>query len=76
MLSGTTTEGIVGQLSETRGLNLTIQTYQTSVDGLTALQEGGVSAYFGDQAILRYQLGEMRPPIPLKFLPNQFSFEP
>ena len=76
VLSGTTTEGIVGQLSETRGLNLTIQTYQTHVDGLTALQGSGVSAYFGDQAILRYQLGEMRPPIPLKFSPNQFSFEP
>lgn len=76
VLAGTTTEGIVGQLSETRILDLTINTYQTHVEGLTALEEGDVAAYFGDQAILRYQLGEMRPAIPLKFSPNQFSFEP
>lgn len=76
VLAGTTTEGIVGQLSEARVLDLTINTYQTHVEGLTALVEGDVAAYFGDQAILRYQLGEMRPAIPLKFSPNQFSFEP
>ncbi len=76
VLAGTTTEGIVGQLSEARALDLTINTYQTHVEGLTALEEGEVAAYFGDQAILRYQLGEMRPNIPLKFSPNQFSFEP
>jgi len=76
VLGGTTTEGIVGQLSEARALDLTINTYQTHVEGLTALEEGEVAAYFGDQAILRYQLGEMRPNIPLKFSPNQFSFEP
>ncbi|MDG1370197.1 MAG: amino acid ABC transporter substrate-binding protein [Paracoccaceae bacterium] len=76
VLASTTTEGIVGQLSEARILKLTINTYQTHVEGLTALEEGDVAAYFGDQAILRYQLGEMRPAIPLKFSPNQFSFEP
>ncbi len=76
VLSGTTTELVVSQLSEARALDLTIRTYNTHVDGLNALQDGDVSAYFGDQAILRYQLGEMRPPIPLKFSPNQFSFEP
>jgi len=76
VLAGTTTEGIVGQLSEARRLDLTINTYRTHVEGLTALEEGDIAAYFGDQAILRYQLGEMRPPIPLKFSQNQFSFEP
>jgi len=76
VLSGTTTEVIVSEMSETRQLDLTIQSYDTHIDGLNALQDGDVSAYFGDQAILRYQLGEMRPAIPLKFSPNQFSFEP
>lgn len=76
VLAGTTTEVVVSKLSEARNLDLTIQSYETHVDGLNALQEGDIAAYFGDQAILRYQLGEMRPPIPLKFSPNQFSFEP
>ena len=76
VLAGTTTEIVVSQLNEARNLDMTIMSYDTHVDGLNALQEGEVSAYFGDQAILRYQLGEMRPPIPLKFSPNQFSFEP
>lgn len=76
VLAGTTTEVIVSEMSETRQLDLTIQSYDTHIDGLNALQDGDVSAYFGDQAILRYQLGEMRPAIPLKFSPNQFSFEP
>jgi len=76
VLSGTTTEVIVSEMSKTRQLDLTIQSYDTHIDGLNALQDGDVSAYFGDQAILRYQLGEMRPAIPLKFSPNQFSFEP
>ena len=76
VLAGTTTEGVVSQLNEARNLDFSIQSYDTHVDGLNALQEGEISAYFGDQAILRYQLGEMRPPIPLKFSPNQFSFEP
>lgn len=76
VLSGTTTEVVVSQLNEARNLDLTIMAYDTHVHGLNALQEGEVAAYFGDQAILRYQLGEMRPPIPLKFSPNQFSFEP
>ena len=76
VVAGTTTEVVVSKLSDTRNLDLTIKSYDTHVDGLNALQEGEIAAYFGDQAILRYQLGEMRPPIPLKFSPNQFSFEP
>lgn len=75
-LAGTTTETIVGSLSETENLNLTIQTYATHTDGLNALEQGEISAYFGDQAILRYQLGLMRPAVPLQFSSNQFSFEP
>lgn len=76
MLAGTTTEAIVSTLSAERGLNLDERVYQTHVEGLEALEEGEISAYFGDQAILRYQLGQLRPSVPLQFSPNQFSFEP
>ena len=33
-------------------------------------------AYFGDQAILRYQIGALRPSTPIVFSPEQYSFEP
>jgi polar amino acid transport system substrate-binding protein/glutamate/aspartate transport system substrate-binding protein len=75
-LAGTTTEAIVKSLSEKQALNLTLRSFESHVDGLTALENGEVSAYFGDQAILRYQIGRMRPSVPLQFSPNQFSFEP
>ena len=76
VLSGTTTEVVVSQLNEARNLDLTILSYDTHVDGLNALQEGEIAAYFGDQAILRYLIGEIRPTVPLRFSPDQFSFEP
>lgn len=75
-LAGTTTAGIVVRLLEERGVDATTVTYNTHVDGLTALADGEIAAYFGDQAILRYQLGRMRPLTPLKFSAEQFSFEP
>lgn len=75
-LKGTTTEIIVTELSAERSLDLIEMTYPTHVAGLKALEDGEISAYFGDQAILRYQLGQLRPVVPLQFSPNQFSFEP
>ncbi|MEM7271351.1 MAG: amino acid ABC transporter substrate-binding protein [Pseudomonadota bacterium] len=76
VLDGTTTEQVVADLNRARGLNLDVVTYEDHFAGLTALHDGELAAYFGDQAILRYQLGEMRPTIPLSFSPSQFSFEP
>lgn len=76
VLAGTTTAKIATRLLKDRGVSAEITTYDTHVKGLTALANGDIAAYFGDQAILRYQLGRMRPLTPLKFSPEQFSFEP
>ncbi len=76
VLAGTTTEAVVRDISVRDGLDLTLTTYATHLDGLAALERGEISAYFGDQAILRYQLGRMRPVVPLQFSTSQYSFEP
>ena len=75
-LKGTTTENIVGALLKSRSIDAAEIAFDSHLDGLEALQSGDVAAYFGDQAILRYLIGEMRPTTPLQFSPNQFSFEP
>lgn len=76
LLAGTTTAEIVRDLMRDRGVTARIIAYDTHIKGLMALSEGEIAAYFGDQAILRYQLGRMRPLTPLKFLSEQYSFEP
>ncbi|MGB0505569.1 MAG: amino acid ABC transporter substrate-binding protein [Pikeienuella sp.] len=76
VLKGTTTEKVVTNLVSERDLDAELILYDTHVRGLSALDKGDISAYFGDQAILRYQLGRMRPETPLSFSANQFSFEP
>ena len=76
VLAGTTTERIVTGLNETRSLNADLARYDTHVDGLAALEGGEIAAYFGDQAILRYLIGQLRPKTALKFSTDQYSFEP
>ncbi|MEL7464426.1 MAG: amino acid ABC transporter substrate-binding protein [Pseudomonadota bacterium] len=75
-LGDTTTEDVVGALLAERGVEALERAYASHLDGLAALQSGEIAAYFGDQAILRYLIGEIRPTVPLRFSPNQFSFEP
>lgn len=75
-LKGTTTEEVVGALLKERDIGAIEAAYDSHLDGLMALQDGEIAAYFGDQAILRYLIGEIRPTTPLQFSPNQFSFEP
>ena len=76
VLAGTTTAKIVAALLADRKVDAEVVVYENHIKGLTALADGDVAAYFGDQAILRYQLGRMRPRTPLKFSSEQFSFEP
>lgn len=76
-LAGTTTETLLPELLAERGArNVERLSYHTHVEGLEALAAGEISAYFGDQAILRYQLGRIRPATPLQLVDEQFSFEP
>ena len=75
-LKGTTTEKVASALLRDRAIDAAEIAFDSHVDGLQALQDGRIAAYFGDQAILRYLIGEMRPTTPLQFSQNQFSFEP
>lgn len=77
VLAGTTTEALLPALLEKAGAGGAERVgYHSHIDGLNALAAGEIAAYFGDQAILRYQLGRLRPTTPLQFSNEQFSFEP
>lgn len=77
VLAGTTMEAYLPQLlAEREATNVERISYRTHVEGLEALAAGDITAYFGDQAILRYQLGRIRPSTPLQLVDEQFSFEP
>nr|NIS41691.1 transporter substrate-binding domain-containing protein [Desulfuromonadales bacterium] len=56
VLGGTTTEPLVRDLIQRNGILARVRTYKTHSDGLTALISRDVDAYFGDSAILRFQL--------------------
>ncbi|MEL6794219.1 MAG: transporter substrate-binding domain-containing protein, partial [Pseudomonadota bacterium] len=75
-LKGTTTEAVAAALIDDRAIDAEERAFASHTDGLAALQAGEIAAYFGDQAILRYLIGEIRPTVPLRFSPDQFSFEP
>ncbi|MEM7525828.1 MAG: amino acid ABC transporter substrate-binding protein [Pseudomonadota bacterium] len=76
VLAGTTTADIVGDLFSGRDPAVEIRAYETHEQGLAALTDGEIAVYFADQAILRYQLGRIRPSVPLVFVDDRFSFEP
>ena len=75
-LKGTTTVGVVEALIASENLSSPLVQFDDHESGLNALLSGEVSAYFGDQAILIYQLGVMRPKKAVKLARRQFSFEP
>ncbi|MFV0472720.1 MAG: amino acid ABC transporter substrate-binding protein [Pikeienuella sp.] len=76
VLRGPTTEALLPGLLGRFDVKARPVAYATHDEGLSALANGEIAAYFGDQAILKYQLGRMRPATPLQFAEEQFSFEP
>lgn len=76
VLAGTTTENIVRKMIAERKNGLVLKVYDSHVTGLVSLMEGDIAAYFGDAAILRYQLGRLRPITPVDFAREQYSVEP
>ncbi|MEX2518599.1 MAG: amino acid ABC transporter substrate-binding protein, partial [Paracoccaceae bacterium] len=77
VLAGTTTEALLPAILAEAGVGgAELVGYHSHIDGLNALAAGEIAAYFGDQAILRYQLGRLRPATPLQFADEQLSFEP
>jgi len=76
VLGGTTTEDLVQDLVQRNGLHARIKIFQTHSDGLTALSSGGIDAYFGDSAILRFQIRRLGFDDRAEIMTGIFSFEP
>jgi polar amino acid transport system substrate-binding protein/glutamate/aspartate transport system substrate-binding protein len=76
VLGGTTTEKLVHDLIQRNGLQARIRTFQTHSDGLTALSNSEVDAYFGDSAILRFQIRRLGFDHRAELMGDTFSFEP
>ncbi len=76
VLGGTTTEPLVRDLIQRNGILARVQTVKTHSDGLTALISRDIDAYFGDSAILRFQLRRLGFDDRGELLGETFSFEP
>lgn len=76
VLAGTTTETMVRDLVQRNGLHARVRTYPTHSDGLAALTGGKIDAYFGDRAILRFQIRRLGFDHRAALLDQTFSFEP
>lgn len=74
--AGTTTERMVRNLVERNGLDASILTFPSHRLGLDTLARSKIDAYFGDSAIMRFQLIKRDLDKSLELLPESFSFEP
>lgn len=75
-VAGTTTENMVRSLIEDNGMNASVVTFPSHQLGLETLARGRLDVYFGDSAIMRFQLAERGLEPALELLPETFSFEP
>ena len=75
VLSGTTTEPLVRDLIQRNGILARIETFPTHTQGLTAVTGGDIDAYFGDSAILRFQIRRLGLDDRAQLMGETFSFE-
>ncbi|MDF2231980.1 amino acid ABC transporter substrate-binding protein [Albimonas sp. CAU 1670] len=76
VLAGTTTEALARRVLAEHAPKAELVLFQSHVEGLEALQRGDVEAYLGDQSILLYQLGRMRPTVQPVIARRTLSREP
>ncbi|MHA1527454.1 MAG: amino acid ABC transporter substrate-binding protein [Alphaproteobacteria bacterium] len=76
VLAGTTTETLVRDLIQRNGLHARTRTFATHSVGLTALTTREIDAYFGDSAILRFQIRRLGLDHRTELMGQTFSFEP
>ncbi len=76
VLNGTTTEALARRVLAERAPGAQLVLFKSHVEGLDALQRGDVEAYLGDQSILLYQLGRMRPTVQPVIARGTLSREP
>ena len=76
VLAGTTTRGVVEDLIRRNDLDVRIVEFPSHVRGLEALADENVDLYFGDQAILLFQIDAQALSDYLVVMEEVFSFEP
>ena len=76
VVDGTTTKGVVEDLMERNTLDVTLETYGGHEEGLAALAASEVDVYFGDQAILFFQIEAQGLIGKLNVIEEVLSFEP
>jgi polar amino acid transport system substrate-binding protein/glutamate/aspartate transport system substrate-binding protein len=76
VLAGTTTEQSLRNSLKLAGITAEIIPAQTHAEGLAMLDDGKVSAYFGDRSILVSLINNSKAPGKLKLAENYLSVEP
>ncbi|MGF1612249.1 MAG: amino acid ABC transporter substrate-binding protein [Kiloniellales bacterium] len=76
VLSGTTTQDALRVTLQQLGVRADVVTAETHEDGLRQLEEGRLSAYFADQAILLYLMLKSRDAAALRVSKRLFTREP
>ncbi|MEM1276269.1 MAG: amino acid ABC transporter substrate-binding protein [Pseudomonadota bacterium] len=74
--AGTTTERMVRAMIAKGDLDGTVVTFQSHAHGLQNLARARIDAYFGDSAIMRFQMVANELERDVELLPETFSFEP
>jgi ABC-type amino acid transport substrate-binding protein len=76
VLAGTTTEQELNASLKDAGLSATIVPARTHEEGLAMLDDGKVSAYFADRAILMFLAAQSKAPSKLLLADNYLTIEP
>lgn len=76
VLAGTTTESELQAGLKAADTTAEVVPAKTHAEGIAALDDGKVSAYFGDRSILLYLLKDSKDPTKLKFADTYLSIEP
>jgi polar amino acid transport system substrate-binding protein/glutamate/aspartate transport system substrate-binding protein len=76
VLAGTTTEESLRNSLKDTGINGEIVAVKTHGEGLAMLDDGKISAYFGDRSILLFLIKDSRAPEKLRLADDYLSVEP
>jgi ABC-type amino acid transport substrate-binding protein len=76
VLAGTTTEEALRNSLKLAGITADVIPAKTHAEGLAMLEDGKVSAYFGDRSILVSLIKDSKAPDKLMLAENYFSVEP
>lgn len=76
VLAGTTTEQELNGSLKDAGITATVTPARTHDEGLAMLDDGKISAYFADRAILMFLAGQSKAPKKLLLADNYLTIEP